>query len=90
MRRVGVVLAAMLYVGCGNQPPGRPAGRLRLGGRSAADGISIAGDELRTGWYPNQANLAPARVSAPDFGQLFDTPITGEVHAQPLVAGAGC
>ena len=87
MRRVGVVLAAMLYVGCGNQPPGRPAGRLRLGGRSAADGISIAGDELRTGWYPNQANLAPARVSAPDFGQLFDTPITGEVHAQPLVAG---
>jgi hypothetical protein len=25
-------------------------------------------------------------VSAPDFGQLFDTAINGEVHAQPLVA----
>jgi iron transport multicopper oxidase len=87
MRSVGVILSVMLWVGCGNQPPGGDAGRFRIGGRTAADGVSVAGDELRTGWYPNQPLLAPARVSAPDFGQLFDTPISGEVHAQPLLAG---
>jgi len=87
VRSVGVVLSVMVCAGCGNQPPGGGAGRFRLGARTAADGVSVAGDELRTGWYPNQPNLAPARVSAPDFGQIFDTPITGEVHAQPLVAG---
>ena len=80
------VLGVALSMACGTQPPGGGAERFRIGSRSAAEGISVAGDELRTGWYPNQPLLAPARVSAPDFGQLFDTPISGEVHAQPLVA----
>jgi hypothetical protein len=54
--------------------------------RGAAASVEAASDGLRTGWYSDQPALAPARVSAPDFGQLFDTSIDGEVQAQPLVA----
>ncbi|HET9156163.1 MAG TPA: hypothetical protein VFN91_05810, partial [Myxococcaceae bacterium] len=52
---------------------------------TARQALGAGGDDLRSGWYPTQPNLAPARVSAPDFGQLFDTPITGAVQAQPLL-----
>jgi iron transport multicopper oxidase len=52
---------------------------------TARQALGAAGDDLRSGWYPDQAQLAPALVSAPDFGQLFDTAITGSVQAQPLL-----
>jgi len=79
---------ACFFLGCGSAPPGTPplAGLTAPVTRSSADGIGTSADDLRTGWYPDQAALAPARVSAPDFGQLFDTPIDGQVYAQPLVA----
>ncbi len=59
----------------------------RAGADRAALGVGSSGDDLRTGWYPSQPALAPASVSAPDFGQLF-TPasLDGQIYAQPLVA----
>ena len=80
------VLGVALSVACGSPPPGARQGAAASDVRSSAQGLGIAGDDLRTGWYPNQPLLAPARVSAPDFGQLFDTPIVGQVQAQPLLA----
>jgi len=51
--------------------------------------ITQAGDESRTGWYPDQAGLDPAIVGGTGFGRIFKTalPLTpGEqVLAQPLV-----
>ena len=86
--RGGGLWLVTLCVACGSSVPGGgPAPWSGVARRSSADGLGIAADGLRTSWYPNQAALAPARVSAPDFGQLFDTAISGEVHAQPLLAG---
>jgi hypothetical protein len=51
--------------------------------------ITQAGDEARTGWYPDQPGLDPAIVGGANFGRLFKTPLPltpGEqVLAQPLV-----
>jgi hypothetical protein len=51
--------------------------------------ITQAGDESRTGWYPDQPGLDPAIVGGGSFGRLFKTALPlspGEqVLAQPLV-----
>ncbi|MEZ0095182.1 PQQ-binding-like beta-propeller repeat protein [Streptacidiphilus sp. EB129] len=41
----------------------------------------------RTGWDSHEPGLAPATVSGSSFGQLYSTPVNGQVFAQPLVAG---
>jgi hypothetical protein len=48
--------------------------------------ITNSGDDLRTGWYPNESSIAPQLVSAGTFGQLWSTPVGGQVYAQPLLA----
>jgi HYDIN/CFA65/VesB-like, Ig-like domain/PQQ-like domain len=84
----GWLVVLGLCFGCGTPVPGESSGPKPQSpvSRGAAASVEAASDGLRTGWYPEQPALAPARVSAPDFGQLFDTSIDGEVHAQPLVA----
>jgi len=52
----------------------------------SALGIESSSDDLRTGWYPNQPALGPGNVGAPDWGQLFVTPLDGQIYAQPLLA----
>ncbi len=52
---------------------------------SAVDGGTRGGDNDRSGWYPDQSNLSPSLVSGGTFGQLFHTPVNGEVYGQPLV-----
>ena len=81
------VAVVVLAAACGSRPQG--TGQRRGGStvRTAQQALGAGGDDLRSGWYPDQPQLAPARVSAPDFGQLFDTPITGHVQAQPLLVG---
>ena len=54
---------------------------------AAADYTTANSDTFRTGWDQNEAGLAPASVSAPDFGQLFSTTVDGQVYAQPIVVG---
>ena len=52
---------------------------------SATDGGTRGADNYRTGWYPDQTELSPSLVGGGTFGQLFDTPVDGEVYGQPLV-----
>src|SRR4051794_6704588 len=54
-------------------------------GVAAADETTASVDVLRTGWDQNEPGLAPSAVSAADFGQLFSTPVNGQVYAQPIV-----
>ena len=79
------VAAVVLTAACGSAPPGAGQRQSASAVGTARQALGAAGDDLRSGWYPNQPLLAPSRVSAPDFGQLFDTPITGQVQAQPLL-----
>lgn len=53
---------------------------------AGAQVVTSRSDALRTGWYPDQPNLSPGQVTGGSFGQLFDTPVEGQVYAQPLVA----
>ena len=52
---------------------------------SATDGATRGADNYRSGWYPDQTSLSPGLVSGGTFGQLFKTPVNGEVYGQPLV-----
>jgi Abnormal spindle-like microcephaly-assoc'd, ASPM-SPD-2-Hydin/PQQ-like domain len=58
---------------------------LATAGPAWGEGITNAGDDLRTGWYPNEPSLTPELVSGGTFGQLWSTPVEGQVYAQPLL-----
>jgi Abnormal spindle-like microcephaly-assoc'd, ASPM-SPD-2-Hydin/PQQ-like domain len=55
-------------------------------GSAFGAGITNSGDDLRTGWYPNESSISPQLVSGGTFGQLWSTPVSGQVYAQPLLA----
>ena len=84
MGRSGWAAGLCLLCACGSSVPGGEVSPRRSVG--AALGIGSAADDLRTGWYSTQPDLAPASVSAPDFGQLFKTSLDGQIYAQPLLA----
>ncbi len=46
----------------------------------------MAGDDLRSGWYPDQPALDPTTVGSPYFGQIFNAKVDGQIYAQPLYA----
>ena len=51
--------------------------------------MTNAGDDLRTGWYPDEGAITPQLVSGGTFGQLWSTPVDGQVYAQPLLSPSG-
>ncbi|HVZ75021.1 MAG TPA: choice-of-anchor D domain-containing protein [Polyangia bacterium] len=75
-------------VGCGDaaSSPSSTIGTTRAAAVLDDPGSMMAGDSLRTGWYPDEPMLDPTTVGSPYFGQIFDTLIDGQVYAQPLVA----
>lgn len=52
----------------------------------AASEVTGAADDLRTGWYPDEPALAPAKVAPERFKQVFEAKLKGQIYAQPLVA----
>jgi iron transport multicopper oxidase len=48
--------------------------------------ITNSGEDLRTGWYPEASSITPQLVTGGTFGQLWSTPVKGQVYAQPLLA----
>jgi hypothetical protein len=52
-----------------------------------ADETTVSQDTYRTGWDQNEPTLTPANVASSSFGQLFSTPVDGQVYAQPIIAG---
>ena len=71
-------LAAMVAVAC-----------LVFAAGAAADGITNSGDDLRTGWYPDEGAITPQLVSGNTFGELWSAPVNGQVYAQPLLSPTG-
>ncbi|HEX7292189.1 MAG TPA: choice-of-anchor D domain-containing protein [Conexibacter sp.] len=55
-------------------------------GSALAAGVTRDGDDLRTGWYPDQSSLTPQLVSGGTFGQLWSAAVDGQVYGQPLLA----
>lgn len=55
-----------------------------------ADEVTASAGNLRNGWDENESTgtLTPATLTSGSFGELFDTPVIGQVYAQPLVIGA--
>ena len=53
---------------------------------ASADDTTVSYEPLRTGWDQNEPGLSPSAVSSSDFGQLFSTPVDGQVLAQPVTA----
>jgi PQQ-like domain len=53
---------------------------------ATANTLQMSSDNSETGWYPNEPQLAPSVVAGGDFGELFDTQLTGEIYAQPLIS----
>ena len=44
------------------------------------------GNTSRTALYSDQAGLTPQLVSGGTFGQMFESPVDGQVYAQPVIA----
>ncbi|MCW3056080.1 MAG: Pyrrolo-quinoline quinone [Solirubrobacterales bacterium] len=62
---------------------------LALAAQASASGVTNSSDDLRTGWYPDQASITPQLVSGSSWGQMWSTPVDGQVYAQPLLANGG-
>jgi len=75
---VTVALAAALITG---MVPGIPAPAAR------ADDVTASQNDLRNGWDQGETGLTPAVLASGTFGQLFSTPVDGQVYAQPVVVG---
>jgi iron transport multicopper oxidase len=63
---------------------------LGLGSRAPAaesfgSSLTNSGDDLRTGWYPNEPSITPQLVTGGTFGQLWSASVEGQVYAQPLL-----
>jgi hypothetical protein len=58
---------------------------LVMGGQALGVEITNSGDDLRTGWYPDEPSLTPQLVSGGTFGQLWSAHVEGQVYAQPLL-----
>ncbi len=56
-----------------------------LATESFGSSLTNSGDDLRTGWYPNEPSITPQLVTGGTFGQLWSAPVEGQVYAQPLL-----
>ena len=54
---------------------------------SAQPPVTAAAGPLRTSWYPDEPRLTPALLEGGGFARNFETPVQGQVYAQPLVSG---
>jgi hypothetical protein len=62
---------------------------LVLASAATAAGVTNSGDDLRTGWYPDEPGISRQIVTGGTFGQLWSATVNGQVYAQPLLAPSG-
>jgi glucose dehydrogenase len=65
----------------------RTAAHAATGSGPAGDETTAAQNNLRDGWDPNEPALTRSAMEGGQFGQVFKTPVDGQVYAQPLVVG---
>ncbi|HEX9032788.1 MAG TPA: PQQ-binding-like beta-propeller repeat protein, partial [Streptosporangiaceae bacterium] len=58
------------------------------GPAARADEVTASQNTLRDGWDASEPGLSPSVLTGGSFGQLFSTPVNGQVYAQPVVAGS--
>jgi hypothetical protein len=58
------------------------------GSAARADEVTASQNLLRDDWDSQEAGLSPGVVGGGKFGELFSTPVQGQVYAQPLVVGS--
>ncbi len=73
MRRISGLAAALMFMA------------LAFAAQAMGSGITNSGDDLRTGWYPNNSTLTPQLVGGGTFGEEWSTSLEGQITAQPLL-----
>jgi iron transport multicopper oxidase len=58
---------------------------LAFAGQAMASGITNAGEDMRTGWYPDEPSINPGALKNGGFGEEWDAKVDGQVYAQPLL-----
>ena len=66
---------------------GMTVGAVGLSQTAHGDEPTMADNQGRDGWDPNEPLLSPSAVAGGTFGQLFSTAVNGQVYAQPLPVG---
>jgi hypothetical protein len=61
---------------------------LAFAGQAMASGITNAGEDMRTGWYPDEPSITPEALENGSFGKDWEAPVEGQVYAQPLLDGS--
>src|ERR1700731_1776756 len=61
--------------------------QLAASGPSRADEVTASQNLSRDDWDSSEPAFSPAVVSSKSFGQIFDTPVNGQVYGQPLSMG---
>ena len=88
---IGLVVAAALLPAVTSQASASQAPASQAAS-PRTDETTISQGNLRTNWDLAEPTLTPGNVSGQaqgyQFGQVFDTAVTGQVYAQPLVVGS--
>ena len=80
-------LTAVAAAGPAGAAAARTAAHAAASSGPAGDETTGSQNDLRDGWDPNEPALTQAAVGGGQFGQVFNTPVNGQVYAQPLVIG---
>jgi hypothetical protein len=73
--RLGVALLSIFFL-------------LVFAGQAMASGITNAGEDMRTGWYPDEPSITPEALNNGSFGKEWEASVEGQVYAQPLLDGS--
>jgi hypothetical protein len=72
--RLGVALLSIFFL-------------LVFAGQALASGITNSGEDMRTGWYPDEPSINPDALKNGGFSKQWDATVEGQVYAQPLLDG---
>ena len=66
----------------------RHAAPVAPGSGPGGDETTVSQNNLRDNWDPSEPALTAAALQNGSFGQIFKTPVNGQVYSQPLVVGS--
>src|SRR6516165_8018417 len=75
----GLALTGLFAAGAAPAGAAAAARARTVAAAIAADETTASQNDLRNGWDPNEPGLTPAVVGGSTFGQVFKTPVKGQV-----------